>query len=247
MARWAGSAWGEVAGDFTVETTFGTWNLAEHFSGCDSYVFIHHTGDGTSESLRNSFTFEAGIPMTLLAGNLVKLTLRPYLQYYSDRLCPSQDDLVQLRNNGDFATLYNLIQPEHVGDRCASTLDNTTVPPVQPRYGQNAIAAAAGIDPVTKMAAPMSYNPDLTITGMDGRQIYVFREDGNPVLDRFTGVRFMLQAVVEIAITPNASIWALIEGAPGQGSRQQYTDKFNRVFPIDDFPLYGRIGYTAKF
>lgn len=53
-----GSTWGEVAGDFTVETTFGTWNLAEHFSGCDSYVFIHHTGDGTSDSLRNSFTFE---------------------------------------------------------------------------------------------------------------------------------------------------------------------------------------------
>lgn len=53
-----GSEWGEVAGDFTVETTFGTWNLADNFSGCDSYVFVHHTGDASSESLRNSFGVE---------------------------------------------------------------------------------------------------------------------------------------------------------------------------------------------
>lgn len=53
-----GSEWGEVAGDFTVETTFGTWNLAENFSGCDSYVFVQHTGDSTSDSLRNSFAVD---------------------------------------------------------------------------------------------------------------------------------------------------------------------------------------------
>ncbi|PRP92421.1 Peptide-N(4)-(N-acetyl-beta-D-glucosaminyl)asparagine amidase F precursor [Enhygromyxa salina] len=53
-----GADWGDVAGDFTVETTFGTWNLAENFSGCDSYVFVNHLGDGTSDSLRNSFNAE---------------------------------------------------------------------------------------------------------------------------------------------------------------------------------------------
>ncbi|MFV8756760.1 peptide-N-glycosidase F-related protein [Nannocystaceae bacterium ST9] len=53
-----GSEWGEVAGDFTVETTFGTWTLSENFSGCDSYVFVQHVGDSTSDSLRNSFGVE---------------------------------------------------------------------------------------------------------------------------------------------------------------------------------------------
>ncbi len=53
-----GSEWGQIAGDFTVETTFGTWNLADNFSGCDSYVFVHHTGDSTSDSLRNSFAVD---------------------------------------------------------------------------------------------------------------------------------------------------------------------------------------------
>jgi hypothetical protein len=42
-------------GDFTVETTFGTWTLADNFSGCDSYVFVNHLADGTSDSLRGSF------------------------------------------------------------------------------------------------------------------------------------------------------------------------------------------------
>lgn len=53
-----GSNWGQIAGDFTVETTFGTWNLADEFSGCDSYVFVQHIGDPTSDSLRNSFSVE---------------------------------------------------------------------------------------------------------------------------------------------------------------------------------------------
>jgi hypothetical protein len=56
MREGTGSDWGQVAGDFTVETTFGTWNLAENFSGCDSYVFVRDLGDATSTSLFNSFS-----------------------------------------------------------------------------------------------------------------------------------------------------------------------------------------------
>ena len=97
------------------------------------------------------------------------------------------------------------------------------------------------------MAVTPSYDINKTTLGADKITVYTYQEAGTPVLDRFSGVRWMLQAVVEISLTTNGSIWAIIEGAPGQGARQQYTDKFNRVFPITDFPLYGRIGYTAKF
>ncbi|MCH9688715.1 MAG: hypothetical protein K0V04_45205 [Deltaproteobacteria bacterium] len=46
-----GSDWGQVAGEFSVETTFGPWSLVESFSGCDSYVFINDVGDSTSDGL----------------------------------------------------------------------------------------------------------------------------------------------------------------------------------------------------
>ncbi len=53
-----GVAWGEVAGDFSVETTFGPWSLAENFSGCDSYVFINDQGSTTASGLRSTATTE---------------------------------------------------------------------------------------------------------------------------------------------------------------------------------------------
>jgi hypothetical protein len=51
----SGASWGELAGSFAVETTFGPWDLAQEYSGCESYVFVNHIGDGQSDSLRGSF------------------------------------------------------------------------------------------------------------------------------------------------------------------------------------------------
>lgn len=53
-----GDAWGDVAGDFAVETTFGPWSLSENFSGCDSYVFINDQGSATASGLRSTATTE---------------------------------------------------------------------------------------------------------------------------------------------------------------------------------------------
>jgi PEGA domain len=50
-------------------------------------------GGGGGPSKRNDFTFELGVPMTLLFGQLVRFTLHPYLQAYTDRNCPSADDV----------------------------------------------------------------------------------------------------------------------------------------------------------
>jgi hypothetical protein len=49
-------------------------------------------GGGGGPSHRNDFLFEFGIPMTLLFGELVRFTLHPYLQVYSDRNCAAVED-----------------------------------------------------------------------------------------------------------------------------------------------------------
>ena len=50
-------------------------------------------GGGGGPTDRNDFVFEAGIPFTLLFGDLVRFTAQPYLQVYSDKNCPSYDDI----------------------------------------------------------------------------------------------------------------------------------------------------------
>lgn len=40
-----GVLFGDLAGDFTVETLDGEWNLAERWSGCESYVFVTYIQD----------------------------------------------------------------------------------------------------------------------------------------------------------------------------------------------------------
>ena len=50
-------------------------------------------GGGGGPTNRNDFIFEAGIPFTLLFGDLVRFTAQPYLQVYSDKNCPSYDDI----------------------------------------------------------------------------------------------------------------------------------------------------------
>jgi hypothetical protein len=64
-------------------------------------------GGGGGPRGRNTFTFEIGAPLTLMAGRLVMLTARPYLQVYSDQLCPTP----QAASVAEFL-------PEHDGDRC---------------------------------------------------------------------------------------------------------------------------------
>ena len=41
----SGSGYGSISGDFTLNTTEGEWNLAENWTGCDSYLFFNHHPD----------------------------------------------------------------------------------------------------------------------------------------------------------------------------------------------------------
>ncbi len=49
-------------------------------------------GGGGGPTSRTDFIFEAGIPLTLLFGDLVRFTAHPYLQVYSDRNCPTAQE-----------------------------------------------------------------------------------------------------------------------------------------------------------
>jgi hypothetical protein len=171
---------------------------------------------------------------------MIKLTAKPYLQVYSDRNCPGQEDLLRLREMGDVATVRALGDPlngaEHSGDRCVGRDGR----PESMNTFPSPIYEAAGFDPVRMQFSPAG--PTYRATGDPNSA-----DIGQGVLERFNGVRFMLQAAVELAVSPNLSLWGLIEGAPGQKERQSFTDKFNRIFPIQETVIYGRAGLTMKF
>jgi hypothetical protein len=48
-----------------------------------------YLGGGGGPTGRNDFTFEWGLPISLLFGDIVRVTGNPYLQVSTDRLCPS--------------------------------------------------------------------------------------------------------------------------------------------------------------
>jgi hypothetical protein len=50
-------------------------------------------GGGGGPDKKNDFVFELGIPFTLLFGDWVRMTIEPYVQAYSDQICPAKSDL----------------------------------------------------------------------------------------------------------------------------------------------------------
>jgi len=61
----SGSAYGTVAGDFSVETTEGTWRLSEEWTGCESYVFLNYFDSDPGDQIWSSFVdplFEDSLP-----------------------------------------------------------------------------------------------------------------------------------------------------------------------------------------
>jgi hypothetical protein len=169
-------------------------------------VFV---GGGGGPTHRNDFIFEAGIPFSLLFGDIVRFTAHPYLQVYSDKNCPSVDDIHGDANaegkQNDIAHSSTYTSEQ---DACKARDGN----------GNNDLPVPSGTLPMVPQ---------------DPRQ-------------RFLGARFMLQAVLEIAITENVNIFAIFEGDP-VGQRQALTAKFSSVFPNQDSQIYGRLGVTFKF
>lgn len=51
MQDGTGSAFDDVAGDFTVETLDGPWTLSDHWSGCESYVFLNYANTDYGNAL----------------------------------------------------------------------------------------------------------------------------------------------------------------------------------------------------
>jgi hypothetical protein len=57
-------------------------------------------GGGGGPLHRNDFLFEAGLPITLLFGDLVRFTAHPYVQVYSDRNCAGLGDALNDKSSG---------------------------------------------------------------------------------------------------------------------------------------------------
>jgi hypothetical protein len=70
--------------------------------GIDLYI-----GGGGGPTARSSFVFELGVPISLLFANIVRFTMKPYLQAYSDRNCPSVTDIQADMKTSDMSLYKN--------------------------------------------------------------------------------------------------------------------------------------------
>ncbi len=68
----------------------------------------------------------------------------------------------------------------------------------------------------------------------------------NPITDRASGFRLMLQGALEIAVAPVANIFFIFEGDP-IGQRLLFTSKYSSALLSVDPQVYGRMGVTFKF
>ncbi len=65
--------------------------------------------------------------------------------------------------------------------------------------------------------------------------------------ERFGGARFLLSAILEVPVSRRIGLFALFEGAPGQGNRQAFTDRFVELMPESDPAVYFRVGASFKY
>lgn len=197
-------------------------------------------GGGGGPRHRNSFQWELGLPITVLAGSMVKLTAEPYVQVYSDQNCPNVGDIRNIYQRDGAAGIEALGDylkaAEHTGDRCVGRVGDAGIPPGG-TVPNNPIYDAIGYIPGQATLGPVKYD----------RTNAAYQIGGTGILERFNGTRAMLRATVELALSPSMNVWLMVEGAPLQGDRQMFTDKFNRIFPINEIPIYGRLGLSLKF
>lgn len=73
--------------------------------------------------------------------------------------------------------------------------------------------------------------------------------DLNPrqMRERFSGARFFLSTILEVPVSRRVGLFAIVEGAPGQGNRQAFTDRFVDLMLDSDPGVYFRMGATFKY
>jgi hypothetical protein len=176
---------------------------------------------GGGPTKRNSFTFELGPIITLIAGQYVHINLKPYLSVATDRLCPSVQDIK------DDDTQFGMMK------------NGMPVPGSGMLYGseKNVCKQLDGTRPSDYLPIPPAMMQTTFKLG-DAKQ--------DP-RDRFETTRFFLQGSLEVAVSTGLSLWILVEGAPFQDQRQAFTSKFNAAYTDNDFPFYVRAGLTGKF
>jgi hypothetical protein len=175
-------------------------------------------GGGGGPGHRNDFTFELGIPISLIGGDYIRFTAHPYLQVYSDKNCPSYQDIVGDAQSQTPAVMPSALVPP-------SSMDNS--------YEGVVCEAKDGIAGANGAMLPVSMGAQQIIVGQDPRT-------------RFVGARLMLQAVLEVNVSEHANLFFILEGDP-VGQRAAYTAKYSSIFPAQDAQIYGRAGFSIKF
>jgi hypothetical protein len=64
--------------------------------------------------------------------------------------------------------------------------------------------------------------------------------------ERFGGTRFLLSAILEVPVARRINLFLLLDGAPFQGNRLSYTDRFAEIMPEGDPGFYVRLGASFK-
>ena len=172
-------------------------------------------GGGGGPHKRDTFTFEAGVPVTLSFGSLVRFTARPYIQFYSDRNCASAQQIKD--DDKKTGQMKDGLVASGSGELYRAENRVCKINDTQDDYLQSAVSGS--FDNI--------------------------RFQGNP-RQRFERVRMMLQATLELTISPFFNVFAMIEGDP-VGERLSYTKEFSSIMPVRDYRVYGRLGVTFKF
>jgi len=151
-------------------------------------------GGGGGPVARSNFTFEVGLPISLLFGNVVRFTVHPYLQAYSDRNCPGLGDYpTNMRAadgtpGGDFKSVYDS-ERDSCKDKdglrpgVANDLPRFTARPTQPS-GQDPRDRFGGARLMLRAALEISVHQFVSL-------FFIF--EGDPVgqrqayTDKFTG------------------------------------------------------------
>jgi hypothetical protein len=181
--------------------------------GADLFI-----GGGGGPGHRNDFIFELGVPVSLIAGDYVRFTAHPYLQVYTDKNCPSYQDIV------------NDAQSQTPPGMAAWLVPPSTTPN---SYEGEVCEAYDGMGNANGKMLPT--NPQAQMIGVN--------QDPRT---RFAGARLMLQGVLEVTLTEHANMFFILEGDP-VGQRASLTAKYSGAFPTQDAQIYGRLGFTFKF
>ena len=178
-------------------------------------------GGGGGPNNRETFYTNLGVSFSIWFKRIVTFTGRAYMNIFVDDLCDGSDYVRGTAVDGQLRT-----EITEKLDTCRWPVELSTGAGGETEHLNGWIADGK----VSGQLADKEFREKLRGT--------------------FTKARFMLSAIIEFPVHDMVNIWAMVEGAPGQGGdsgRWAYRELFSSFMPEDDPAIYGRLGATIKF